>query len=48
MTDNVFFLGVALVAAFYWVRDPKATFRMRLTRATIMAVVIGLICASFA
>lgn len=45
MTDTVFFLGVALLFGYYWVAAPNATYRQRLERATIMAVVIGLIIA---
>lgn len=45
MTDTVFFLGVALLFGYFWVAAPNATYRQRLERATIMAVVIGLIIA---
>lgn len=47
MTDNIIVLGAALMIAFYWVRDPEADYMMRLKRATIMAVVIAFIVASF-
>lgn len=47
MTDNVFFLGVALIVAWFWIRDPQATYKQRLTRAFIMAILIGLGVASF-
>lgn len=47
MTDTVFFLGVALLFGYFWVAAPNATYRQRLERATIMAVVIGLIIATF-
>lgn len=46
MTDTVFFLGVALLFGYFWVAAPNATYRQRLERATIMAVVIGLIIAT--
>lgn len=46
MTDTVFFLGVALLFGYFWVAAPNATYRQRLERATIVAVVIGLIIAT--
>jgi hypothetical protein len=47
MTDNVLILGAALIVAFYWIRDPQATYGQRLRRAFIMACVIALIAGTF-
>lgn len=47
MTDNVLVLGAALVVAFFWVRDPGATYSQRLRRAFIMALVIAAIAGTF-
>lgn len=47
MTDNVLILGAALIIAFYWIRDPQATYGMRLRRAFIMACVVAVIAGTF-
>lgn len=47
MTDSVFFLGVALLFGYYWIAAPNATYKQRLNRAFIMAIIIGLCVASF-
>lgn len=47
MTDNVLILGAALIIAFYWIRDPQASFSVRLRRSFIMALVVALIVGTF-
>lgn len=47
MTDNVLILGVALIVAWFWIRDPQATYGMRLRRAFIMSIVVALIVGTF-
>jgi hypothetical protein len=47
MSDNIFFLGIALIAAWYWIRDPQADYYKRLKRSLIMGVVIAFIIGTF-
>lgn len=47
MTDNIFVLGIALIAAWYWIADPQATYYQRLKRSLIMGVVIAFIAGTF-
>lgn len=47
MNDNIIILGVALLFGYYWIAAPNATYKQRLNRAFIMAIIIGLCVASF-